>query len=108
MKSDSVFMEFLMTYGWAILVVIVAIGSLAYFGVLDNFFPNSKITFECCDEFCNNLGEQCSGINNEFSDGRFLKCMPNSSKRIQIMNDTVTMENSTIYYINDLKAVCGR
>jgi hypothetical protein len=28
-------MEFLMTYGWAILVVLAAIGALAYFGVLD-------------------------------------------------------------------------
>jgi len=27
-------MEFLMTYGWAILVVLVVIGALAYFGVL--------------------------------------------------------------------------
>ena len=35
-------MEFLMTYGWAILVVLVAVGALAYFGVLspDNFLPN--------------------------------------------------------------------
>lgn len=34
-------MEFLMTYGWAILVVIAAIGTLAYFGVLspDKFLP---------------------------------------------------------------------
>ncbi|MBI2133713.1 hypothetical protein HYU11_03460 [Candidatus Woesearchaeota archaeon] len=34
-------MEFLMTYGWAILVVLVVIGALAYFGVLspDNFLP---------------------------------------------------------------------
>ena len=38
-------MEFLMTYGWAILVVLVAIGALAYFGVLspDKFLP-SKCT----------------------------------------------------------------
>lgn len=28
-------MEFLMTYGWAILVVLIAIGALAYFGVLN-------------------------------------------------------------------------
>jgi hypothetical protein len=36
-------MEFLMTYGWAILVVLVAIGALAYFGVLNpsKFLPNS-------------------------------------------------------------------
>src|SRR3989338_327185 len=35
-------MEFLMTYGWAILVVLVAIGALAYFGVLspDKFLPS--------------------------------------------------------------------
>ena len=34
-------LEFIMTYGWAILVVLVAIGALAYFGVLspDRFLP---------------------------------------------------------------------
>jgi hypothetical protein len=39
-KSQAA-MEFLMTYGWAILVVLVAIGALAYFGVLspDKFLP---------------------------------------------------------------------
>jgi hypothetical protein len=35
-------LEFLMTYGWAILVVLAAIGALAYFGVLNpsNFLPD--------------------------------------------------------------------
>jgi hypothetical protein len=35
-------MEFLMTYGWAILVVLAAIGALAYFGILSpgNILPN--------------------------------------------------------------------
>ena len=35
-------MEFLMTYGWAILVVLAAIAALAYFGVLspDRFVPD--------------------------------------------------------------------
>ena len=39
-KSQAA-LEFLMTYGWAILVVLVAIGALAYFGVLspDKFLP---------------------------------------------------------------------
>jgi len=34
-------MEFLITYGWVILVVIIAIGSLSYFGILkaDRFLP---------------------------------------------------------------------
>lgn len=36
-------MEFLMTYGWTILVVLAAIAALAYFGVLNpaKFFPES-------------------------------------------------------------------
>ena len=34
MKKGQAALEFLMTYGWAILVVLVAIGALAYFGVL--------------------------------------------------------------------------
>ena len=33
-KKAQAAMEFLMTYGWAILVVLVTIGALAYFGVL--------------------------------------------------------------------------
>ncbi len=37
-------MEFLMTYGWAILVVLVVIGSLAYFGVLS---PSTLLPEKC-------------------------------------------------------------
>jgi hypothetical protein len=40
-KKAQAAMEFLMTYGWAILVVLAAIGALVYFGVLspDKFLP---------------------------------------------------------------------
>jgi len=40
-KKAQAAMEFLMTYGWAILVVLAAIGALAYFGVLSpgNLLP---------------------------------------------------------------------
>jgi hypothetical protein len=40
-KKAQAAMEFIMTYGWAILVVLVAIGALAYFGVLSpgRFLP---------------------------------------------------------------------
>jgi len=43
MKKGQAAMEFLMTYGWAILVVLIAIGALAYFGVLNTsrFLPES-------------------------------------------------------------------
>ena len=44
-KKSQAAMEFLMTYGWAILVVLVAIGALAYFGVLspEKFLPEKCI-----------------------------------------------------------------
>lgn len=40
-KRAQAAMEFIMTYGWAILVVLAAIGALAYFGVLspEKFLP---------------------------------------------------------------------
>lgn len=40
-KKAQAAMEFLMTYGWALLVVLAAIGALAYFGVLkpQQFLP---------------------------------------------------------------------
>ncbi|HOI19115.1 MAG TPA: hypothetical protein PLX15_04610 [Candidatus Woesearchaeota archaeon] len=34
-KRAQAAMEFLMTYGWAILIILVAIAALAYFGVLN-------------------------------------------------------------------------
>ena len=52
-KRGQTALEFLMTYGWAILVVLVAVGALAYFGVLspDKFLPNKCILPEitCLD-----------------------------------------------------------
>lgn len=43
-KRGQAAMEFLMTYGWAILVVLVVIGALAYFGVLN---PQSFLPKKC-------------------------------------------------------------
>jgi len=44
-KNAQAALEFLMTYGWAILAVLLAVGALAYFGVLnpDRFFPNKCV-----------------------------------------------------------------
>ena len=44
-KKTQAALEFLMTYGWAILVVLVSIMVLSYFGVLspDKFFPDKCI-----------------------------------------------------------------
>ncbi len=54
-KRGQAALEFLMTYAWAILVVIIIIGALAYFGVLspDTLVPD-KCTFStglACKDF---------------------------------------------------------
>ncbi len=43
-KKAQAAMEFLMTYGWAILVVLIAIGALVYFGALS---PEKNISDRC-------------------------------------------------------------
>ena len=57
-------LEFLMTYGWAIIVVLAAIAALAYFGILspDRFLPD-KCTMApglYCAEY------KIDGVNNKF------------------------------------------
>lgn len=44
MRKGQAALEFLMTYGWAILVVLAAIGALAYFGVLN---PSNLVPETC-------------------------------------------------------------
>jgi len=55
MKKGQAAMEFLMTYGWAILAVLLSIGALAYFGVLSpgKLVPESCILFPgmACTDF---------------------------------------------------------
>ena len=53
-KKSQAAMEFLMTYGWAILVVIAAIAALAYFGVLS---PAKLLPEKCILE----AGVICNG-----------------------------------------------
>ncbi len=60
-KRGHAAMEFLMTYGWAILAVLITIAALAYFGVLNSarFLPESCTLFPgiaCTDVTVNNVG----------------------------------------------------
>lgn len=64
-KKGQAAMEFLMTYGWAILVVLIAIGALAYFGVLN---PGKYLPSSCtisnqfgCQEFKATTAADTSG-----------------------------------------------
>jgi hypothetical protein len=80
MRKGQAALEFLMTYGWAILVVLAAIAALAYFGVLspDKFLPNKCTVqggFSCAEykidgpaqlvrvNVQNNLGYDASLVN---------------------------------------------
>ena len=61
-------MEFLMTYGWAILVVLVVIGALSYFGVLS---PSTLLPEKCtfpvsisCTDFAVTAGTITIGLQN--------------------------------------------
>lgn len=55
MRRAQAAMEFLMTYGWAILIVLIAIAALAYFGILSpgRLLPSSCILFSgiACTDF---------------------------------------------------------
>ena len=57
-------MEFLMTYGWAILVVLIAIGALAYFGVTkpDQFLPEKCVVSIGTGLFCDDFTTSASGV----------------------------------------------
>ncbi len=61
-KNAQAAIEFLMTYGWAILVVLVVIGALAYFGVLSpsTFLPE-KCTFPAGTS-CNDVEVGSNGL----------------------------------------------
>ncbi len=55
MKKAQAAMEFLMTYGWAMLVVMAAVGTVAYFGILNpgQLLPDKcgfKAGFDCIDK----------------------------------------------------------
>ncbi len=70
MRKGQAAMEFLMTYGWAILVVLAAIGALAYFGVLspDRFLPDKCTVsggYSCGEYKVNSSGVFLKIINNQ-------------------------------------------
>jgi hypothetical protein len=74
-KSDrqEAFIEFLMTYGWAILVMIAGIGALWYFGVLspDNLLPKNMQIDKLCETECEMNQWIYSGTYKENDDGSY-------------------------------------
>ncbi len=111
-KKAQAAMEFLMTYGWAILVVLVVIGALAYFGVLS---PATLLPEKCTLPIqlnCNN--HQVSGTPSATApadaaalntlDGKFTFVLQNGAgrsmliRKIEVTSDalyTVTVDTIT-------------
>ena len=83
-KRGQAALEFLMTYGWAILVVLVVIGALAYFGVLN---PSTILPEKCTLQmglYCQD--HQIDSVNNQIH----LKLQNGMGKGIIISNINIT------------------
>ena len=92
-KRGQAALEFLTTYGWAFLVILVMIGALAYFGVLDpsRFLPD-RCTLEQgfgCGRFILRASTTPDDINFEFTNN-LGKTIFVSGFQYQVPGSTVT------------------
>jgi len=103
-RKGQAAIEFIMTYGWAILVVLAAIGALAYFGVLNpgNFLPDRctlSAGFSCIEfkvdgssddikiRIQNNLGVDVSTVNVTITGkGSNVACTPAAQSFTNVLN----------------------
>ncbi|MFH1649484.1 MAG: hypothetical protein ABIA93_02970 [Candidatus Woesearchaeota archaeon] len=93
MRKGQAALEFLTTYGWAMLIILVMIGALAYFGVLNPYdlLPDKCITgsgFTCVEgaadgasdqvfmRIANNLGMDIKQVNIQQTGGSITGCLP--------------------------------
>jgi len=77
-------LEFMMTYGWAILVVLAAIGALSYFGILNP----SKFTPDTC---LASSGFACPGKPIFTSNSAMFSLVNGLGYPVNVYNDTVNM-----------------
>lgn len=87
MKGQSA-LEFLTTYGWALVMILIIIGSLTYFGVLD---PSIAPTTRCevFPEFT------CDAVQIH-DDGRILIELRNNLGKLDILNVSIESQDCTI------------
>lgn len=90
-KKAQAALEFLTTYGWAFLVILIMIGTLAYFGILSpgKILPNRcniGPEFECIDF-------QISATDNTFK----IKLKNNVGEPIAVQSMTLDSETATKY-----------
>jgi len=91
LKRAQAALEFLTTYGWAFLVILIMIGALAYFGILSpsKILPNRcnfGAEFQCLDH-------QISATGNSFK----LRLKNNVGDPIDVSSITLSSEGVTAY-----------
>lgn len=90
-KKSQAALEFLTTYGWAFLVILIMVGTLAYFGILSpsKVLPNRCNVgpeFECLDF-------QISATDNTFK----VRLKNNVGEPVTVQTITLSSETSTQY-----------
>ncbi len=87
-KKSQAALEFLTTYGWAFLVILIMIGTLAYFGILS---PSTLLPDRC------NLGSDIGCVNYFIADnGVNLKLKNNVGEPIIISDISVSTEKTPL------------
>ncbi len=113
-RNAQAAMEFVMTYGWAILAVLVAIGALSYFGVMNpsKYFPE-KCLFSSginCKDFKVEENTATSIIlyvtlENDLQETVYLQNVSISSK-LGIRNDTCISGKKLFTQNNATRIIC--
>jgi len=83
-KAESQLTSFILTYGWAILVVLSSIGILAYLGLWDER-PENIITQDYCEGYCGALNKTCESYDVEESTISCLEII-NTSNDMNVSN----------------------
>ena len=98
-ETHSSTMKFLMTYGWAIVIVLVAIGALAYFGV----FGQKEYNLTNPDYVCSNTEIVYKGNLHIYPTVLQQRQNMNTDNEFVFMVDT---ENNDVLMSDDLGVMC--
>ena len=90
-KKSQAALEFLTTYGWAFLVIIIMIGTLAYFGILS---PSKILPNRC------NFGAEFQCLDHQIAGGGTtlkIRLKNNVGESITVSSMTFTSESTTAF-----------
>jgi len=101
------FLSDLLGYGWAIIVITVALGSLTYFGIftIDDLKLQNQINNACCYEFCNQFEKECLDYNLDYNNEYdYIICSENIS--VNNSDNNFYIIEKTEYIIDNISIIC--